>query len=491
MREGRLRYLGLLLAMLLFTVPAQAAAPVPEGLDRVKHIIILYLDGRSFDSLYGYYPGVAGLEDAESTEIQVNQTDLPYQSLPPVIDRSRIPPVEDPRFPPTLPNHPFDADRYLSLTEKTGDMVQRFYQEQGQIDGGRMDKYVLFSAAGALPMAYYDSARLPLRDVIKSSVLADHFFHAAFGGAMLNHMWLICGCTPAFPNAPKDITAEVDPGGRLLKDGDVTPEGYAVNDLQPANPPHLPGIAADHLLPPQTLPTIGDRLSDKGISWAWYAAGYNDAVAGHPSGLFRFEKQPFLYFARYAPGTQARAEHLKDETDMLAALDKNTLPDVTFWKPAGSPDDRLGYSDVASSEGRAGEILTKIIASEVWGNSMIIITYDSNGGSWDHVAPPRADRWGPGTRVPAIVVSPFGRNDFIDHTVYDTTAILKLIELRFGLDPLGPRDAAAPTLAGTLRFTGRFIAPAPPPPPKGTATHPATTPAPAVPQAVPAPPAQH
>ena len=67
---------------------------------------------------------------------------------------------------------------------------------------------------------------------------------------------------------------------------------------------------------------------------------------------------------------------------------------------------------------------------------VVIVTYDENGGFWDHVAPPKADRWGPGTRIPAIVVSPFAKKAAVDHTPYDTTSILRLITRRFGLAKL-------------------------------------------------------
>ena len=73
-------------------------------------------------------------------------------------------------------------------------------------------------------------------------------------------------------------------------------------------------------------------------------------------------------------------------------------------------------------------------------------------GRWDHVAPPVVDRWGPGTRVPALVISPFARKGFIDHTQYDTTSILKLIEQRYNLMPLSYRDATVTSLATALSF---------------------------------------
>jgi acid phosphatase len=98
------------------------------------------------------------------------------------------------------------------------------------------------------------------------------------------------------------------------------------------------------------------------------------------------------------------------------------------------------------------DIVSRIRASALWNDTVIIITYDENGGRWDHVAPPVVDRWGPGTRVPTIVVSSLARKGYIDHTQYDTTSILKLIEQRYGLKPLGTRDAAAGSLLNALQL---------------------------------------
>jgi len=83
---------------------------------------------------------------------------------------------------------------------------------------------------------------------------------------------------------------------------------------------------------------------------------------------------------------------------------------------------------------------------------VVIVTYDENGGFWDHVAPPLVDQWGPGTRVPTLVISPFAKKAYVDHTRYDTTSVLKLIETRWGLAPLGQRDASADGLTGALEF---------------------------------------
>ena len=78
----------------------------------------------------------------------------------------------------------------------------------------------------------------------------------------------------------------------------------------------------------------------------------------------------------------------------------------------------------------------KLQASPQWKHMMIVITYDENGGQWDHVAPPAADKMGPGTRIPAIIISPYAKKGTVDHTQYDTASVLRLITRRFGLPTL-------------------------------------------------------
>jgi phospholipase C len=135
---------------------------------------------------------------------------------------------------------------------------------------------------------------------------------------------------------------------------------------------------------------------------------------------------------------------------MMADIAAGSLPAVTFFKPIGEQNEHPGYADVLEGDTHAAGIIKAIQDSPLWKDSVIIVTYDENGGLWDHVAPPATDKWGPGTRVPTIIISPFAKKGFIDHTVYDTTSILKLIETRYGLVPLGTRDAGAADLSNAL-----------------------------------------
>jgi phospholipase C len=316
-----------------------------------------------------------------------------------------------------------------------------------------MDKFAAISDAGGLTMGHFDGSKLEMWKIAQDYTVADNFFHAAFGGSFLNHMWLACACTPVFPNAPATMVAQLDKDGNLVKDGAVTPDGYAVNTTFATASPHPASAKHETLLPPQTQPTIGDRLSDANVSWAWYSAGYADAMTGHPAALFQFHHQPYVFFARYADGTPDRAKHLLDGTAFEQAIRKGNLPAVSFYKPIGDLNEHPGYAAILAGDHKAAELVRAIQANrKLWESSLIVITHDENGGTWDHVAPPRVDRWGPGTRIPAFVISPFAKRGYVDHTPYDTTAILKLIETRFGLAPLGTRDANAYDLTNALQF---------------------------------------
>ena len=441
MRSRPLRALALIAALsLCAAVPADASEP----LARIRHIVVIYLENHSFDNLYGWFPGAEGIASAPSANtLQADPEGRVYDSLPP---------INDPRFPAKLPNRPFDIGRYVPADRRIEDLAHRYYQHQAQINGGRMDRFAAVSNAGGLVMGYYDGRKLPLWKYAQRYTLADHFLQAAFGGSFLNHMWLACACTPRFDNPPPELLARLDGNGVLIKDGALTPDGYAVNTIFPAQAPHPKSANPKHLLPPLTQPTLGDRLSDKGVSWAWYAGGWNDAVAGRPDPGFQFHHQPYAYFRRYAEGTKDRAEHLKDKADLIKAIEGNALPAVAFYKPIGGLNEHPGYTDLLSGDRHAAEIIGKIEKSKLWPHALVIVTYDEFGGFWDHVPPPKGDRWGPGSRVPALILSPLAKHGQVDHTPYDTTSILRLIEARYGLEPLGERDAEANDLSNALKL---------------------------------------
>jgi phospholipase C len=438
---------GLLFSgMFLFGCRVQKnASATGQGLQRVGHVVVIYMENHSFDDLYGQFQGADGL--AAATAAQVTQLDAhgnPYTYLPSIRGTSA--------FPTNLPNNYFNIDQYVPSDQEIPDVLHRYYQEQMQIDSGKMDKFALYNNTAGLTMGYYKTSLLPLAAMAGKYTLCDHFFHSAFGCSFLNHQWLIAATSPVFPNAPARIIAKTDAAGRLISDGSVTPDGYAVNTLYSVNSPHPAKVPAELLVPNQTNPTIGDRLTAKGVSWAWYSGGWDSALAGRPDPTFSFHHQPFAYFANYADGTAARKEHLKDETDFLEAAKAGKLPSVSFVKPLGLFNEHPGNSDVQSSEEHAVQLINAVLNGPDGKDAVVILTYDENGGFWDHVPPPVIDRWGPGTRVPAIIISPFAKKGYVDHTQYETVSILAFIERRWGLEPLTDRDKKANPLQNAFDF---------------------------------------
>jgi phospholipase C len=446
---------------MLALVAAGCGARPPADWSRINHVVVIYEENHGFDNLYGEFPGADGLSAAASAPKQADASGTPWATLPQPMDTSHPPPVPDSRFPAGLPNAPFVIDDYVPPDQRIPDLVHRFWQEPRQIHGGRMDWFVLVSNAKGLALGYYHTAPLPMAALAQKYTLCDRFFHGAFGGSFLNHMFLVAAAAPRFENAPAEIVAALGADGYLADDATddaignarVTPDGFGVNTLYTVDTPHPASEPPAWLIPRQTMPTIGDRLSEKGVSWAWYSGGWADAVDGRPNERFQYHHQPFAYFARYADGTPDRAAHLKDESDFLAAAAAGTLPSVSFVKPLGWTNEHPGYTDLAQGEDHLVQLIQAVQGGPAWKDTAIIVTYDENGGFWDHVAPPVRDRWGPGARVPTIVISPFARKGAIDHTPYETGSILATIEKRFGVAPLGDSDARAADLSAAFDFT--------------------------------------
>ena len=444
--------LAICAAIGLLTATSALAQPAgSDPLAKIGHIVVIFEENRSFDNFFGKFPGANGFATAGGWAPQIGPDGKPYKYLPAAIDNNLKPAAEDSRFPGQLPNQPFEINPYVSLEEDTGDLIHAFYQEQMQINGGAMNRFAAVSNAKGLVMGYFDISDTYLWKLARDFALGDAMFHSAFGGSFLNHSFLVCSCAFKWPNAPESMVAKVDASGAMVKDGQVTPDGYAVNTSRSVYL-HAPSDTDQtKLVPPQTMPHIGDRLDAKGISWKWYSGGYDDAMAGHPDPRFQFHHQALQYFQDLAPGTPAQKAHLQDYKNFVDDIQRNTLPRVVFYKPIGQFNQHPGYTNVADGDGHLAELIGMLQKSPAYQDMLILITYDENGGQWDHVPPPRRDRWGPGTRIPLIAVGPTVRRGYIDHTPYDFGSILRTIEVRFGAEPLSDADGNAYPMRNLLQ----------------------------------------
>ncbi|RAO74576.1 acid phosphatase [Dyella jiangningensis] len=483
-----------------------AASHTPLDVALRKHIqrvVVIYAENRSFNNLFADFPGVEKpLSALKPADYQQRDRDGSLlKTLPPVwhglaphkqvVNHRSYQVMEDDLK--GLPNAPWvlrtGGGEPLPHGVVTRDLVHRFYDNQLQINGGRNDGFVAWGDTGAMVMGYYgDSAsNLRLWQLARQYTLCDNFFMGAFGGSFLNHQYLVAAQPPYYPGAdqsPARFNIAVTQSGeatdirlklaedspRSAMDGkpkfasrsSLTPDFYAVNTMSPPYAPsatqsgHDPMLADEespNTVPPQEHKTVGDVLSAAGVEWAWYAGAWQLALEGKGDGdekqfpqrpNFQYHHQPLNYFKSFAPGTEARAKHLRDagvgETAQtnrfLADIAADKLPAVSFYKPQGDLNMHAGYSDVDAGDRHIMAIVDALQKSPSWLHTLVVITVDENGGWWDHVAPPKGDRWGPGSRIPAIIVSPFAKKGHVDHTIYDTGSIARFLTRRFDLEKL-------------------------------------------------------
>ena len=499
--------------------------PAPVAVDKVQqvqNVVVIYAENRSFDNLYGNFPGAHGLSEVVDASGKATAAYIPQKdrngavlaTLPQTwggVTAAGVLPVVTQAQSANLPNAPFAIETAfratsgatLDLTTTTRDLYHRFFENQMQIGTGG-DSYAAWADAGGLTMGHFDASGSALYKLAQQYVLADEFFEGAFGGSFLNHQYLICACAPEYPNAdtaaakptitvlakdasgaylPKLATAASSPASALdgppvfTLSGNITPANYfgdnkfyAVNTMQAPYQPsgNAPaGTGVNDLLyadttkattlPPLTNQTIGDILSAQNVSWKWYGGSWNAALVdgarpataartviytpstARASPDFQPHHQPFNYYAVFDPLTHAadRTAHLKDYTDLVSDAAAGTLPAVAFYKPQGNFNQHEGYANVADGDAHIADLVAKLQASPQYKNMLIVITYDEFGGVWDHVTPPKGDKLGPGTRIPAIIISPLAKTGYVDHTPYDTASILRFITRRWNLPVLG------------------------------------------------------
>jgi acid phosphatase len=422
----------------------------PNGRDApIDHIIVLFLENRSFDHLFGTYPGADGLDGYKGR--QTDRDGATYMKLPPPLGRDGRP---DPRLPADLANAPFLLLRYLGPFDETNNPVHRFYHMQRQYgageDGVAMGKWVAEGTSGGITMGFYNRAGSPMQwRLADQFVLLDGWFQGIHGGSFANHFYLISGAVARYPDAPdSERAAGVGKDGRVEKDGEVTPDGWVVNNLDPPYPPQR----TTHILKtPQTVPTIADRLDAAGITWAWYATGWSGGANAVKQGLMPHHN-PFQYVKRIMETPEGRS-HIRDASEFVRALRDGGLPSVAFVKPHWKENAHAGSSTVGAGDRWVGEMVQEVMASRYWPRAAVVITYDEGGGWFDHVRPPVVDRFGLGTRVPALIVSPYAKRRYIGRGDYDHASVLKLIEWRFELEPLTARDRRATAPLEAFDFT--------------------------------------
>jgi phospholipase C len=288
-------------------------------------------------------------------------------------------------------------------------------------NGGGMNGFAAAQSANGksagVGLGYYSPAEVdPYWQLAKNYTLMDQFFSSAMGGSIDNHLYLVAGQTV--------------PAADLKKAG-----GY-------------------------TIPTIFDRLDQKGLSWRAYIRHYDSTLNYHRVGAYasfipQVVRVPMLNMPSIVDNP-SRFANLTDQSNLFRDLRSDeTTPAVSYIYPSG--DSERAPDPISLGQQRVASIISAIQRSPAWSSSAIFLTWSDWGGYYDHVRPPQVDSHGYGFRVPTIVISPYARTAFVDHTATDFSSILSFIESTYGLAPLSARDAKAAGMSEAFDFSRRPV----------------------------------
>jgi phospholipase C len=374
-------------------------------LNDIEHVIFFIQENRSFDHYFGTYKGVRGYSDPSA--------------LPGVFDQPGYP---NPGYGGEL--LPFHINAAAN-GECTHDITHSWGPQHLSWDGGAMDGFVEQhlavdgASAGPLTMGYYKRADLPLHYALADTFTLCDSYHCSVLG-------------PSDPNHLMSISATLDPAGAH--------GGPLVETL---------GVPArEEEFFKLTWTTMPEQLQARGISWKVYSLDNVSPLAD----------PVFIYFKNYLtnPKLAARALVPSFPAGFLADVALGTLPQVSWiyapFVETGHPPTPVGYDEAVISQ-----IIQALLAKPaVWGKTALFITYDENGGFFDHVPPPTAPAGTPGEyltvptlpaaaqgirgpvglgfRVPMMIVSPFAKGGFVSSDTFDHTSMLRFLETRFGAE---------------------------------------------------------
>ena len=211
-------------------------------------------------------------------------------------------------------------------------------------------------------------------------------------------------------------------------------------------------------IPPSAVPTIGDTLNAARVTWTYYGAGWNNYVANPNSdvgSIYCNICNPFQYTTSIMANAAQRKQHIADVDSLTTAIGNGSLPEVTFVKPDGLLDGHPASSKLSLFEAFSSNIVNEVKANpSLWAHTAILITFDEGGGYWDSGYIQPLDFFGDGTRIPAIMISPYSAGGHVSHTYADHVSFLKFVEKNWGLPAVSPtgRDNLPNPTAGATPY---------------------------------------
>lgn len=229
---------------------------------------------------------------------------------------------------------------------------------------------------------------------------------------------------------------------QAFNDGNCAPgHYYMVNNLEPAYAPNGTALALGDdkfILPPQSMPHIGDAMTAGGVAWKWYSGGRNDGVKVDKEYCGMCDTPTFFTSTMTGPDKDKLVDLGQFYVDVKDAA---SFPAVAIIAPYDSVSGHPGYAMQPSFDGLVADVLARVQANPaLWKSTAILVTFDEGGGYYDSGYVQLIDFFGDGTRIPLLALSPWAKKGHVDHTYYDHASIAKFIEANWKLPPLSARS---------------------------------------------------
>ncbi|MFY4776397.1 phospholipase C [Metabacillus sp. RGM 3146] len=425
----------------------------------IKHVVVIFGENVSFDHYFGTYPYALNVKGepqfkakADTPEVNNLLTPKDYNGT-----QSGISKVNLLNHNPNSSN-PVRLDRSQAITD---DMGHAYHDELDAVDGGKMDKFVEKTGRGSWPipneppsmvMNYYDGNTVTaLWNYAQNFAMSDNSFGTVYGPSTPGALNLVSGETHG--------AALYENGQEVNKDVKNEYENRTVTgDPDPFFDKASKGATASM---EDANKNAGNLLNDKGVTWGWFEGGFDDPSASHKNVAgsevkdYSAHHQPFQYYKSTANpdhvkpsssnmiGKQDQANHQYDMKDFWTSVDQGNMPSVSYLKAPAYQDGHAGYSDPLDEQKFVVETINKLQKTKDWKNTAVIIAYDDSDGWYDHAFAPdngqsvESGKAGYGPRLPLMVVSPYAKKNYVDHTLTDQSSILKFIEDNWKLGRIG------------------------------------------------------
>jgi phospholipase C len=402
-------------------IPDYVSAPLPDAVDAsvfptrwpIKHVVFVILENRSFDNIFGRFPGANGARFG--------------------LDRG--------------------VERPLTQAElqRAKDLPHCYQCNISSINAGAMDGFNQSESADEFAYTQFSRDQITAYwNWANQYVLSDNFFASATGPSFPNHMYTIAATSGGAldnPDQPQSSLREQQERGFVKSWGcDIAQPGSYVEVIDPE------GVLIK-VDPCFDFMTEGDLLRRADIPWAYYAA--TNTQIGYIWSAYNA-------IGRYRNNQRLWDTYMRPVDDIVRDIEADRLPPVTWVTPRFQLSQHPEYN-FCHGQNWSIEVVNSIMNSPMWKDTAIFLTWDDFGGFYDHVPPIRVDRFGFGLRVPMMVISPYAKQGYIDSTVGEFSSVLRFIEDNWGLTQLTHRDRDARNMSYDFDFDQEPREPTPQP----------------------------